>query len=348
MSLNVVLPTSDRVSVDRLAQIFRDRTQSYKFLFFRSILSNLGRSMSPRIGFDGLLADMLVAAWWPAMVARLSIGNAAGNDTLTALLRDLGDTLHERLSSEEAFALSSSVVIQERRRGCLRYVPEALLSPWRPDGESPPLYIVHASGIELHARWFDYLADNLPIVSGWSDNAWLAWMQARNPNVVVNINKLGPPSDRVDLRRERKYFLSVKDIACIYTGEAVENNNLCLDHFLPRSFVGHDRIWNLAPVNRALNSSKGSRLPHIAYLSKLVELHHFMLSRSLAASGHEALLEQYCSDLRLSSHELRDKDALHAAYLGIVPPMMAIAQRMGFPSSWQARARVAAGPLTRG
>lgn len=36
---------------------------------------------------------------------------------------------------------------------------------------------------------------------------------------------------------------------------------MSIDHFVPRSYVSHDELWNLIPMRRSLNSSKNNRLP---------------------------------------------------------------------------------------
>lgn len=337
--MNLNLPSQEGVDVDRLAQLFRNCTQSYKFLFFRGILARLHHGSGEHIQFDELLAEMIVAAWWPAVVGRLSIGNAADNDTLTALLHMIGDALHEKLSIQEAHELARLWVNRERSRGSLRYVPEAMLSPWKKDAQHPPLYRIRSDGIELHKPWHEYLVANLPIVSGWADSAWLAWIQLRNPNVPVSMEKLGPPSRRMSLTVERKFFLKGMaglPLECIYTHESVDEGDLSLDHFLPRSFVGHDRIWNLVPVARWVNSAKGARLPQPAYVEGLVRVHHRVINGVLPAAGsaEKTVLDQYCTDLRLPTDQLSDVRMLRDAYMGVVLPMLAIAQRMGFPAGW--------------
>ncbi|MQV31032.1 HNH endonuclease [Sinorhizobium meliloti] len=337
--MTIGLPAQEGVDVDCLAQLFRNCTQSYKFLFFRGILATLHKNSRDHIRFDELLAEMIVASWWPAVVSRLSIGNAADNDTLTALLHTVGDSLHEKLSMREVHELARFWVRRERSRGSLRYVPEALLSPWKKDVQHPPLYRVRSDGIELYESWHSYLVANLPIVSGWADSAWLAWMQARNPNVPVSMEKLCPPSRRMGLALERKFFLkamSAMPLECIYTQELVGEGDLSLDHFLPRSFVGHDRIWNLVPVAKSINSAKGARLPRSEYLDRLVLVHHRVINAVLPAAGSadRTFLDQYCTDLRVPRAQLSDERVLCDAYRGVVLPMMAIAKRMGFPAGW--------------
>ncbi|WP_025661820.1 HNH endonuclease domain-containing protein [Rhizobium sp. IBUN] len=288
-----VLPDGE-VEVERLAGLFLNTTQSYKFLFFRAILTRLKKSNSRTINFQELLAEMIVAAWWPVKVSHLVIGPSGVNDSLTGLLDAVGDAMHERLSYQAVSTRAAYHVKSERARGCLRYVPEALLSPWA-GSQRPPLYTIKLGGIVLEEEWHRYLLENLPIVCGWADNEWTQWVQARNPNVPVNLEKLQPPIRRNSLSAERRLFLlSTKGhFRCVYTGLPVDKTDFALDHFLPHAFVGHDRIWNLAPVSRALNSAKGLQVPAAHFVAPLVDIHFGLIScvRTRSVKAEEKFLE---------------------------------------------------------
>lgn len=38
-------------------------------------------------------------------------------------------------------------------------------------------------------------------------------------------------------------------------------DTLSIDHFVPRSYISNDELWNLTPMSKVLNSSKNNRLP---------------------------------------------------------------------------------------
>ena len=38
-------------------------------------------------------------------------------------------------------------------------------------------------------------------------------------------------------------------------------NTLSIDHFVPRSYISNDELWNLTPMSKSLNSNKNNRLP---------------------------------------------------------------------------------------
>lgn len=328
-------------NVDILSGIFRDCTQPYKFLFFHALLALTERRPDPLLRFDELLEEMMITAWWPKMAARLTLGNLGANDTLSALLLQLGNAVEEKLSREQAKALAKLHARRERRRGCLRYVPERLLTPWK-NASGPPLYSIVEEGILLDPNWAGYVRLNMAILKGWVDGAWLSWMQARNPNVPVTLEKLYQPSRRLSLARERTLFaefLERRRSVCIYTQAPLTPADFSLDHFLPHSFVGHNRIWNLIPVSKSLNSKKRARIPRASFAEGLLSFHQKIVHDLLAAGGEPSVwLEQYCIDLRVGCSDVANPDIFKPAFLQNILGQMDIARRMGFPGDWEPEA----------
>jgi len=180
----------------------------------------------------------------------------------------------------------------------------------------------------------------MPIVTAWADLHWLDWMQARNPNVGVGLEKLGPPPDRQSLALQTAFLKAALSAnpapKCIFTGEPLDANRIAIDHFMPRAYIGHDRIWNLVPITPEVNSRKGARLPHLEAVDRLAAFHSEAID--IAQRGHipnwTRFSEEYASDLRIDLADLHQPERLADAYRSTVGPMLAIAKRMGFPPDW--------------
>jgi hypothetical protein len=71
------LPESDQLNISALSRLFSDTTNSYKYLFFLSLLNILNRRqfevLSP-IRFQELVVEMLANAWYPHTFFKLSFG----------------------------------------------------------------------------------------------------------------------------------------------------------------------------------------------------------------------------------------------------------------------------------
>lgn len=71
-----MIPQSERVNVSVLSQIFDNTTNSYKYLFFLSLLDILKRRNFEVsfIGFEEIIVEMLTNAWYPHYYFKLSFG----------------------------------------------------------------------------------------------------------------------------------------------------------------------------------------------------------------------------------------------------------------------------------
>jgi hypothetical protein len=98
-----------------------------------------------------------------------------------------------------------------------------------------------------------------------------------------------------------------------------------LDHFVPYSFVSHDLIWNLYPIDKSENSRKSNLLPsistHFDYFYKL-QKKAFTVVKSKDSSNK--FLEDFLP-LTPDLSELK-RDAL----LNTVQPLITIASNNGF------------------
>jgi hypothetical protein len=171
------VPAYGNLDVLTLSRLFVDQTNSYKILFFRSLLRAFVGSNFHNLTFrlEDLAIQMLVDATYPVLYFRLSLGST--------------DQIHKILSNIEFSPVAPFTTTNVRAavkpfaaevRGLLRYVPTRLLSPFfiedlreQPDHlrdgiverlanerfeVAPVLYRLTAfDNLELHPRWADFL-----------------------------------------------------------------------------------------------------------------------------------------------------------------------------------------------
>ena len=93
------------------------------------------------------------------------------------------------------------------------------------------------------------------------------YLQDRNPGVPGIIYKLEDEENKVrKLEKVRELWLAYEtasgmNICDLYSGGKIASNRLSIDHFVPWSYVANDELWNLVPMEKGNNSSKGNRLP---------------------------------------------------------------------------------------
>ena len=115
----------------------------------------------------------------------------------------------------------------------------------------------------------------------------------------------------------------VYDIFC--HSQVVTINDYALDHFVPWSYVTHDFLWNLTPIQQSLNSMKSDRiLTHGDYISKLSEQQYYLYS--WIHDNNKKEVEDY---ITVSLNDLT-KDKFIVSYQELITTTNLNAIRQGF------------------
>lgn len=121
--------------------------------------------------------------------------------------------------------------------------------------------------IKMNPYWRKLLIKNFPVIQSWIQYSKAQFLQDRNPGVPGIIYKICP--ENVELRKldqvrtlwRATVEVTGQPIKEIYTGEEIPLATLSIDHFVPRSYISNDELWNLIPMSKNLNSRKNNRLP---------------------------------------------------------------------------------------
>ena len=121
--------------------------------------------------------------------------------------------------------------------------------------------------IRMNPYWRRFLIKNYSVIRSWVQYNKAQFLQDRNPGVPGIIYKICPENE--DLRKldqartlwRTTVEITGQPIKEIYTGKEISPETLSIDHFVPRSFISNDELWNLTPMSKVLNSSKNNRLP---------------------------------------------------------------------------------------
>jgi hypothetical protein len=340
--------------------------------WFLALLSNIKTTGNQEIKLADVLAEMVVAAWHPVCLFRLSLGSQ--------------DKLQETIVKIQASSRLPSNAKPETIRGFIhnspeararldyfkRYVPTRFLTPWFEDelrgmtdasksatirtlarnSQSTPfasLYHLEATRagetVTFNGLWWAFLVENLGIVESFIEHRLALYLQARNPNVPGVLGKLRAPTAR-QLRSARTFWRLVQEyfrktakseaFVDIYSQKGL-GATFAIDHFLPWSFVAHDLLWNLTPVEQETNSSKGDALPELdTYLPRLAKLHFGAVG---VARQHPEFIGDYsdCFKQDLGGLLALGEDGFAVKYREIILPQAQIARNQGFPSGWTLR-----------
>jgi len=315
-----------------------------------------------------LAVDMVLGAWFPHGFCRLSFGSGDRLQHAVDLI-DWGEIRGSWIvaGGPEWRRLRERCAASLDTDSLMRFVPYRLIRPFfeaetrgLPDHEvnyivadlSEKLFQTHKPiycftddrrGIILQHDWVDYLASNVAILRGWARFHLARYLQSCNPSVPGIVEKLEPPMMRTSLARQTHWWKEAlprlpAPARCIFSGESLDPSAFSLDHYLPWSLVAHDRLWNLIPVSRSVNSAKSDRLPAPHYLEGLVRTQHAALTilrEAWSNSRWNAAVEPWLVDLALSKDALLDRAKLGAAYESTITPLMLIGGRQGFVQGWE-------------
>lgn len=334
------LPQSERVNIGVLAQFFNNTTNSYKYLFFLSLLDILKRrhfeTLSP-ISFEEIIIEMLANAWYPHTYFKLSFGT---QDQIANKLDYLELEITEPILNfrDTDKKLLRKIIQSQNLEDIItfigKYVPFRLIRPFfagetrglldakvnqtiinlanNQFEKTKPIYCFNSqslkdcSAILLHQDWVEYIAENYSIVRGWVSWEWLGYMQKCNPSVPAVANKLFPPQQRESLANQTKFWklvLEHTEVRCIYSNLVLTTDNISLDHYLPWSFVAHDLLWNLIPTFPEVNSAKSNNLPSNIYFSAFVAMQHRGLTIShenIKSNIWNKYIESYIAELKIT------------------------------------------------
>lgn len=274
-----------------LGRVFKDRATSYKFFWFLAILSLVKKTDANLLLMPDLFTEMAALAWHPVCLYRLSLGR---QDTLQIAIQEIQRRSGLRPNAKSAMIrgfVKQSAEAMAALNYFKRHVPTRFLTPWfseklrgvpdsrrdfliqrlAKESQQTPFaspYWLERGSIRLNGSWRAFLAENMAVVEAFAEQNLALYLQARNPNVPGVVNKLRAPAAR-QLTAARNFWELVRTdfektgkpaaFRDIYS-ERQLGSSFSIDHFLPWSFVVHNLLWNLTPVEPTINSSKSDEL----------------------------------------------------------------------------------------
>ena len=352
-----------------LGRVFADMTNSYKPLWFLGIVSLLKQGAGDELAMKDVLTEMVVVAWYPVNLFRLSLGCQDRLQATVLEIRERSGLTANALPDAIRRFLTDSPATYRLLGYLQRFVPTRFLAPWfagelhgmedslkdsrirelarmsQQSDDPSPYYLVgdtDAKVIVFNRPWRTFLLENLGIVESFAEHNFALYLQSRNPNVPGVLNKLKPPSTR-QLMLAHEFWRQVQldftqsgrmmEFHDIYSGRQLEGS-FSIDHFLPWSFVAHDLLWNLVPVEATTNSSKGDLLPDLdLYLPRLVKV---QMGAIRSMKGHPKMLEDYTNCFKQDVACLVDmsEQDLTTKYREVMSAQVQIAENMGFQPGW--------------
>ena len=137
--------------------------------------------------------------------------------------------------------------------------------------------------IHINEEWREFMMQNYTVIMGWIRYNKATFIQDRNPGVPGVMYKIAPEIEakHKSLKAARELWIATVNLTGrplyeIYTGKELSIESFDLDHFVPRSYVSNDELWNLTPASKPTNTSKNNRLPDRKFLCEFVEYNYYL------------------------------------------------------------------------
>jgi hypothetical protein len=338
------LPFSPDINNNALASIFNYTSATYKFYWFLAIVEEV-ESGDKEIQKDRLFARMISNAWYPIKYFRLSFGS---QDHISQLINDFFNSTSLRVSDDKAeirkcLIETKDITILKKLYHLDKNVPHKFLSPWFKGSKESiyessqldfqnSIYHLFKNYITVNDNWYDYIRLNAKVIKDFIYWNLALFIQARNPSTPDVINKLIKPAKRNSLTKQRNKFWSIylekrPETKCIFTNEPLNPKNYHVDHFVPYSFVSHDLIWNLIPINSNFNTSKSNKLPLVKkYFDSFYKLQNDAI-QVFGKSMPKNFKEEYLS---VFPNFEENKQINYSQYKDVISPLITVAHNNGF------------------
>lgn len=334
-------------------QIFADTTNSYKYLWFLSILDVLRERPNDRkFSFEELTVRMVNRAWYPMNTYRLSFGS---QDSIRSVVAKLSLSMTDDSVPPKVWGNQERADINKTLS---RWVPYRFIRPFfdsstrgLPDHkvnsiverlsqatESPAPYEIYSDHLVLKEAWVVLFQHQLTVFAEFTEHQLCRFLQKHNPNVPGIINKLHKPEVR-KLSKHRQLWLDVfhrhNGLTCIYTQQVPQS--IAIDHFLPWTFTTHDLCWNLVGCDPISNIRKSNSLPSLSrYMDPFVERQYTFFKDVFASKPNDKLLEDYVTLFKTSGSNIASMGVTRFGDIlsETIRTQHQIAKNMGFREGW--------------
>lgn len=359
------LPSSNGINSRIFSRVLDDKNvvASYKMYWLLGILDEVSAGNNV-IEFKKIVSRMISYAWYPLLKYRLSFGYSDNlKKPVNYLAEKYGFPSNYKLDKLLDFLYKShDKELLKMMNELTFFVPFRLLAPFYANelkgmkdsskntcieylsqNTSYALYkILNGNTIVINKGWDEYLRNNYKIIKSWIYYKLVMFLQKRNPNVPAIIFKLEAPIKR-ELEASKKLWKGIilsKGVRDIYTGNEFNDVNyekfgvLSVDHFIPWSFVLHDKMWNLTPTFKNINSSKSDNLlSYDLYINSFCDIQYKAFSY-ICDNKKEKDLEEYIDVLRLENpyeyYKNSNKDDFSSKIKQNIAPLFQIAVNQGF------------------
>ena len=357
------LPQSTSLPISKFQKVLdlKNLTMSYKPFWLWAIIyliyeEKYKKDYSGNYSFDtkDIVKKMLSLAWVPVVSYRLNLGY---RDQIGEIINTVSSSNPEIKTNWDYFRIEKEV--EKYLAGnksvytkLLRFVPYRLLRPFYDSdlknikkkqvnniirelaNNRPEIYSFEDDCIVMPDRWFNYLSVNFCIIESWVKYKLVHYLESRNPGIPAISLKLDLSVQR-NLTSQRKSwieFMKTEKVFDIISGNLVDSNNFHLDHYIPFSFLLHNQIWNLTPLEPANNLEKRDILPDWEKTFEIFSYNQYRFYSWAKKNTRKKVLDEYIIVLK----DVREfnSEEFSLSLSGTLKPQWLAASGMGYSSTF--------------
>ena len=340
--------------------VFNYTTNSYKYYWWLAILQLIKENDSDKLLFNEISLKMLSLVWYPINFYKISLGK---QDQLTNYVIRIKQEFHldDDISESDFIQFlneeKNNRPIKDILKKIMKYVPYRFIRPWIPETFSLPDGVVNSKIIKLHSdkntiyninekcdgiyfkrEWLNFIRSNFKIIEDFTMYNLFKYVEKNNPEISnISVRLWRPKSRKLVLptRLWRSYITDNTNQSSVFSDLSFGDfNTLSLDHYLPWSYITHDKLWNLHPVEKSVNSSKSNSLPDNKYLEKFSLLQYDFMQ--YIGRNFENELLDYALLFNTNNRTILDiaKERFVSKFKGKLESHIQIASNMGFKENW--------------
>lgn len=365
------------LDIEGFSRMMNHPSYCYKFFWLEAIIKLISRNRT-EASYNDLIDEMIINAWYPVLEYHIHLSGILGdgvvNDSLENAVLKL-NRLSGLTSSANEIEIREQIVkfkkeLHPEKIVLTRNVPIKALSGFANKGSekidlncSPgrmmayynklnqtslllPYSFGDESGLNrilyFNSSWIQMIKDNTVNILGWIQFEKAKWLQGNNPEVPGIVYKLAPSDENGrklgHVRKLWESILELTPVIDIFKDEPINKECYDVDHFIPRSFVMNDELWNLCPMDSSLNSAKNNKLPYWKPFFEKFAYNQYILYERINENSHINKLFRECYKDNLHSiwanSELYRKGNTQTEFYNILEknmiPLFDSARRQGY------------------
>lgn len=133
-----------------------------------------------------------------------------------------------------------------------------------------------AEWLQINPQMYEFVCKHKLAIEKLNYYEWAKYLEKINDDSVMDhlLTKLDKSSERENLSIYRRIlFEEFENDRCFYCGKKLYNDGqkIHVDHFVPRTFIKDDKMWNLVLACPTCNLNKKDKLAEVVYLEKLLD-----------------------------------------------------------------------------